>query len=76
VKGMPYSECRIFYDAPIAEGDYILTSSGKTAYFVTAVRASPRIRRRNYLRCLRWPANEIPEGATVRRLHWYKRGRK
>ncbi len=73
MKGTAYSECRIFYDSHVAEGDYILTANGKTAYFVTAVRASPRIRHRKYLRCLRWPPNEIPPGATVRHLRWYKR---
>jgi len=57
----------------LAVGDYIVTGTGKTAYWVTGVRPSPSRPARRYLNVLRFPPAEIPEGATVHTLHWYRR---
>lgn len=48
-------------------------SRGGSTYLIQGVRASPRIRARWNLNCIRWPANEVPEGSTVLPIHWFKR---
>jgi len=71
----PYTPCKLYYDSPraVAEGDYLLTPAG-SAYWVTGVRRSRVHATRKHLNCLRWPAGEIPAGATVHKLVWYARG--
>lgn len=72
-----YSECRIFIDGlpQLAIGNYIVTSGG-SAYRVQEMRPSPSNPQRRYLKCLRWPLEEIPEDATVYTLRWYRRNPK
>lgn len=70
----PYSPCKLYYDAAVvvSEGHYLLTPAG-SGYFVTGVRQDGKRAHRKHLSCLRWPAAEIPEGATVHNLVWYTR---
>lgn len=76
MKRTPYTECRLYYDgaADLAVGHYLRTPAG-SAYWITAMRQDGKRARRAHLVCLRWPADEIPAGATVHPLHWYSRNR-
>lgn len=81
----PYTPVKFYYDVPILgdrdprcrlkEGCY-LVSNATAAYWVQRLRKSTKIRGRNNLLCLRWPREEIPEGACVHSLTWYSRKRK
>lgn len=70
----PYTPCKLYYDSPrrVAEGDYLQSPTG-TSYQVTGVRESKTHPTRQHLKCLRWPKDEIPEGATVHPICWYRR---
>lgn len=68
MRGRPYTEAKIYYDAHVGEGEYLKTPGG-SAYYVARVRPHRTIRRRLNLVVLRWPVDEIPVGATVRPLH-------
>lgn len=73
----PYTPARLYYDGArdLQVGDYLKTPAG-SAYLVQAIRPSPSRPRRKYLDCLRWPQAEIPAGATVHPLHWYRRSKR
>lgn len=77
MKGTPYSPCKLFYDGfeSLAVGDYLKTPGG-SAYLIQSVRINRNRAYRQHLDCVRWPAAEIPRGATVHPLHWYPRRRK
>lgn len=77
MKRLPYTECRIYVDGipQLAVGDYLRTPAG-SAYCVTEIRQNSRREYRRHLRCLRWPAAEIPDDATIFELHWYARAKR
>lgn len=72
--GLPYTPCKLFYDggALVEVGHYLRTPAG-SAYLVDAVRQNRNRPYRKHLQCLRWPVDEIPPGAVVHPLHWYRR---
>lgn len=71
-----YTPCKLFYDGRHVEvGEYLKTPAG-SVYLIQSVRQSPSRAYRRNLTCVRWPPDEIPEGATVHPLHWYKRTKK
>lgn len=74
---LPYTPCKLYYDSPtrVAAGDYLQTPTG-TSYQVTGVRESTTHRTRQHLKVLRWPKDEIPEGAAVHPIYWYARPKK
>jgi hypothetical protein len=74
IRRAPYSPCKLFYDGlqDVNGGDYIKTPAG-SAYLVQSVRRNRNRPYRQHLGCLRWPAAEIPAGAKVHPLYWYKR---
>jgi hypothetical protein len=74
LRGEPYSACKLYYDgaANLAIGDYLVTPGG-SAYLVQTIRQNRNRPYRKHLDCLRWPKAEIPDGAKVHPLHWYKR---
>jgi hypothetical protein len=74
IRGRPYSPCKLFIDGrlSIETGDYIKTSGG-SAYLVQTIRQNKNRPHRKHLSCLRWPVDEIPAGAKVYPLYWYKR---
>lgn len=76
-RGTPYTPCKLFYDgaADLEAGDFLKTPAG-SAYLVQASRRSKARKYRQYLDCLRWPKAEIPQGARVHALHWYKRSKR
>lgn len=71
---LPYTECRLYVDGipQLQVGDYLRTPAG-SAYQVTGMTQHRTRPSRRNLRCLRWPADEIPADATVHSLHWYPR---
>lgn len=72
------SRVKLFYDGggTIEPGDF-MQSHGKrgigSTYMVEKVTRSPTIRHRRYLTCLRWPADQIPDGACRHPIYWYPR---
>jgi hypothetical protein len=72
-----FTPCKLFYDGweSIAVGDYFRTPAG-SAYLIQAVRQNRNRPYRRHMDCVRWPADEIPDGATVHPLHWYPRKRR
>lgn len=70
----PYTPCKLYIDGAdgLDVGDYIVTSGG-SAYLVQGVSPSPTREERVYLKCLRWPAEEIPADAKCYQLNWYRR---
>ncbi len=77
MRGHPYSTCKLFYDGrqKLEPGDYLRTPAG-SVYRIHSVRQNSRRKYRRHLVCLRWPPAEIPAGATVHPLVWYKRERR
>lgn len=73
----PYTECRIYVDGipELKVGDYLRTPAG-SGYLVTELRQNRRREYRRHLRCVRWPAVDIPEDAVVFELHWYARAKR
>lgn len=59
----------------VQAGHYLRTTAG-TVYLVQVARRSPRIAERWNLTCVRWPAADVPYGANVHPLFWYRRERK
>lgn len=74
MKRQPYTPCSLFYDGQqaIEVGHYLKTPAG-SAYLIQKIRPNRNRAYRRHLQCVRWPANEIPAGATVHPLHWYPR---
>ena len=77
MRGQPYTPCKLYYDGwqEIEVGDFLKTPAG-SAYLIQSIRQNKNKPYRRHLECLRWPVDEIPEGATVHPLHWYKRTKK
>jgi hypothetical protein len=77
MKREPYTECRLYVDGipNLAVGDFLMTPGG-SAYCVTDLKQHRTRPNRRNLRCLRWPAVEIPAGATVHSFHWYPRDKR
>lgn len=77
MKRAPYTDCGLYVDGipQLQVGDYLRTPAG-SAYCVTQIRQHRTRPARRNLRCLRWPADEIPEDARVFALHWYPRARR
>lgn len=71
-----YTPVKLFYDGGKVEVGDFMRSNGGSVYRIDDVRQSPSIERRRYLNCTRWPADEIPAGATVHPIHWYARKKK
>lgn len=76
-----YSVVRIYYDVhpeqDLDVGHFLQTQSRhRTTYFVESVRISPTRPERRWLRCLRWPPDQVPADATVWPLVWYPRKKK
>jgi hypothetical protein len=72
----PYTPVKLSYDGrKVQPGEFLRTPAG-SVYMIQAVTPSPSRPQRRYLSCLRWPADEIPEGATVHPLYWYARTKK
>lgn len=71
----PYTPCKLYYDGAreLKTGDYLRTRGG-SAYLVQSIRQNRNRPYRKHLDVLRWPADDIPKGATVHPLYWYKRG--
>lgn len=73
----PYTPAKLYIDGvPDLEVGNFLVSNGGSVYLVQAMRPSPTIRQRRYLDCVRWPAAEVPDDATVYEFYWYRRPRK
>lgn len=70
----PYTPCKLFFDGArnLKTGDFLCTPGG-SAYLVQSIRQNRNRPYRKHLECLRWPANEIPEGSKVHPLYWYVR---
>lgn len=77
MKRQPYTPCRLYIDGIFAlqVGDFLVTNGG-SAYLVQGIRQNSRRPHRRHLQCVRWPREEIPGGATVHELTWYKRRRR
>lgn len=73
----PYTPCKLFYDGArdLDLGHFLKTPAG-SAYLVQEIRQDRKRAYRKHLKCLRWPAAEIPEDATVHPLYWYPRKKK
>jgi hypothetical protein len=73
----PFTPCRLYVDGIFAldAGHYLRTPAG-SAYLVQGIRQNGRRPFRRHLQCVRWPLAEIPEGATVHEMRWYKRERR
>lgn len=56
----------------LAPGHYVTTSGG-SAYLVQGVRHSTKRPGRIHWNGVRWPADDIPAGATVHRIVWISR---
>lgn len=71
---LPYTPCKLYYDGArdLKAGDYLRTPAG-SAYLVQTIRQNRNRPQRKHLGCLRWPGNEIPDGAKVHPLFWYSR---
>lgn len=70
----PYTPCKIYIDGifDLQEGHFLRTPGG-SAYLVQGIRQNRRRAYRRHLQCVRWPIDDIPGGATVHELHWYRR---
>lgn len=77
IRKPPYTPCKLYYDgnAAVEVGHFLRTPAG-SAYAIQNVRRDRKREYRVHLNCLRWPEAEIPAGATVHPLHWYKRQRR
>jgi hypothetical protein len=69
----PFTPVKLFYDGrDVQVGDY-LRSNGGSVYHIDGVSQSPSRPQRRYLKCTRWPPDQVPEGATVHPIVWYPR---
>ena len=77
MRGQAYTPCKLYYDGghDLQVGDFLKTPAG-SAYLIQAMRQNKKKSYRKHLECLRWPVDEIPAGATVHPLYWYKRKKK
>lgn len=73
----PYTPCKLYYDGAVdlEPGHFLLTPAG-SAYLVQEIRRDRNRHYRQHLKCLRWPAAEIPKDGKVHSLHWYPRVKK
>lgn len=81
----PYTPAKIFVDFGVYRGAakrchcnpgcYVVSRGprARAAYLVQSVRESKTVPGRRHLAVLRWPREEVPNGACVHDLHWYPR---
>ena len=80
----PYTPAKLYVDfgrylrageCPCSPGCYIVSSGqrARAAYLVQTVRESNTVPGRRHLGVLRWPREEVPDGACVHRMTWYPR---
>jgi len=77
MKRQPYTPCKLYVDGIFAlDVGHFLVTNGGSAYLVQGIRQNQKRRFRRHLDCVRWPADELPDGATVHSLSWYPRKRR
>jgi hypothetical protein len=73
VKREPFTTVKLFYDGrTVKVGDY-LRSNGGSVYHIDEVSQSPSRPERRYLKCRRWPPDQVPADGVVHPLFWYER---